>query len=136
MFIPVISVGQEKMQNPHHSSFLKSFYKLICFSSNHFSFNVRKGNVVSISEASSTPQKTTRYVTQTTLESRIIVYTRNLILKFFRDTRSYSGHARSRLAERFGEEKFQIFNFLSIFFLENFWKMNLFIMDLHMHYAH
>ena len=47
-----------------------------------------------------------------TLESRIIVYTRNLILKFFRDTRSYSGHARSRLAERFGEEKFQIFNFL------------------------
>ena len=55
-----------------------------------------------------------------TLESRIIVYTRNLILKFFRDTRSYSGHARSRLAERFGEEKFQIFNFLSIFF----WKIS------------
>ena len=55
-----------------------------------------------------------------TLESRIIVYTRNLILKIFRDTRSYSEHARSRLAERFGEEKFQVFNFFEDFFIGKF----------------
>ena len=33
-------------------------------------------------------------------------------------------------------KKIQIFYFLRIFLLEKFWKMNLFIMDLHMHYVH
>ena len=50
-----------------------------------------------------------------TLESRIIVYTRNLILKNFRDTRSYSGHTRSPLAKRFGEKNFKFSTFWNLF---------------------
>ena len=53
-----------------------------------------------------------------TLESRIIVYTRNLILKIFRDTRSYSGHTRSRRRRKISN--FLLFEDLFIGkFLEN-----------------
>ena len=55
---------------------------------------------------------------QSTLESRIIVYTRNLILKIFRDTRSYSGHTRSRRRRKISN--FLLFEDLFIGkFLEN-----------------